>query len=171
VTLGIAGITAAYVVIALLLLSINLYSNWSWQIKAGTVILASVFYVITYMSFPPLLGWPTNESPPKQFRLIATHVQQPDKQAGDKGAVYIWLSVIADMKTSSPPRAYKLPYSDGLHELVIHAKAKLDKGIAQLGEFEESSGPPIQVKYGSRTVTVPINIHIYDLPDPLFPDK
>lgn len=170
-TLGIAGIVAAFILIALLLLSINLYSNWSWKVKAGTIIITSAFYVITFMSFPPLLGWPTDASPPKQFRLLAAHVQQPDKQTGDKGSIYLWLSEIEDMMSSSPPRAYELPYSDGLHELMIHAKAKLDKGMAQLGEFEESSGLPVDIKYGSRTVTVPMNIQFYDLPDPLFPEK
>jgi hypothetical protein len=171
VTLGIAGITSAYILIALLLLSINLYSNWSWQVKAGTIIITTAFYVITFMSFPPLLGWPTNSTLPGQFRLIAAHVQQPDKQTGDKGAVFLWLTEIEDMTAASQPRAYELPYSDGLHELIIHAKAKLDKGMAQLGEFEESSGMPVEIEYGSRTVQVPLNIQFYDLPDPLFPDK
>lgn len=170
-TLGIVGITSAYILIALLLLSINLYSNWSWQVKAGTIIITTAFYVVTFMSFSPLLGWPTNSTPPGQFRLIAAHVQQPDKQTGDKGAVYLWLTEIEDMTTASQPRAYKLPYSDGLHELIIHAKAKLDKGMAQLGEFEETNGMPVEIEYGSRTVQVPLNIQFYDLPDPLFPDK
>ncbi len=35
--LGFAGLTAAYVFIALLLLSINLYSRWRWPVKAAAV--------------------------------------------------------------------------------------------------------------------------------------
>jgi len=46
-TLGITGIITAYILLALLLLSINLYSKWSWQIKAATIVLTSVFYVVT----------------------------------------------------------------------------------------------------------------------------
>ena len=79
-TLGITGIISAYILLALLLLSINLYSIWSWQIKAATIVLTSVFYVVTYYSLPGLLGWPTSQNPPAQFRLLAAHVEQPNKE-------------------------------------------------------------------------------------------
>ena len=65
-TLGITGIIAAYILLALLLLSINLYSKWSWHIKAATIVLTSAFYIITYLSLPALpvsythLTLPTN---------------------------------------------------------------------------------------------------------------
>ena len=74
-TLGITGIIAAYILLALLLLSINLYSKWSWHIKAATIVLTSAFYIITYFSLPALLGWPTYQNPPTQFRLLAAHVE------------------------------------------------------------------------------------------------
>ncbi|MCG8378429.1 MAG: hypothetical protein MI865_03020, partial [Proteobacteria bacterium] len=110
-TIGITGILAGYILLGLLLLSINLYSNWSWYIKAFTIVLTSAFYVITYFSFPPLLGWPTSQHPPEQFRLIAAHVVQPNKETGEEGSVYIWLTEIEDMNTSAEPRAYELNYS------------------------------------------------------------
>ena len=82
-TLGITGIIAAYILLAVLLLSINLYSKWPWQLKAGAIVITSAFYVITYFSFPALLGWPTTQDPPAQFRLLAAHVEQPDKEPDD----------------------------------------------------------------------------------------
>jgi hypothetical protein len=61
-------LVAAYVLVAVLLLSVNLYSRWSWQVKAATVIVVSLFYVNTYFSFPALLGWPISASlPPPAF--------------------------------------------------------------------------------------------------------
>ena len=90
-TLGITGIISAYILLALLLLSINLYSKWSWQIKAATIVLTSVFYVVTYYSLPGLLGWPTSQNPPAQFRLLAAHVEQPDKEKNTTGAIYLSL--------------------------------------------------------------------------------
>ena len=42
-TLGTTGLIAAYILIALLLLSINLYSSWSWKVKATTIIITSSF--------------------------------------------------------------------------------------------------------------------------------
>ena len=169
-TLGITGIVAAYILIGLLLLSINLYSKWSWQVKATSIILTSAFYVITYFSFPPLLGWPTTQYPPEQFRLLSAHVVQPNKDTGEDGSVYIWLTEIENMNNFYEPRAYQLEYSNELHEKIINVQAKLDKDIAQLGEFKEPDDALNQVeeqKMGVKSV----NIEFYDLPDPLFPDK
>jgi hypothetical protein len=170
--LGITGLVAAYVLIAILLLSINLYSNWSWNVKAGTIVITSAFYIITYLSFPPLLGWPTNDNPPERFRLIAAHVEQPDKITGDEGAIYLWLTQIEDLSWSAPPRAYELPYTNALHELVINTKSKLDKGIPQLGEFNDTHQNLIdELKDAPRSGQESVKIQFYDLPDPLFPDK
>lgn len=168
--LGITGIITAYVLIGLLLLSINLYSKWSWQVKAITIVLTSVFYVVTYFSFPPLLGWPTKQYPPAQFRLISAHVVQPNKETGDEGAVYLWLTEIEDMKTAGIPRAYKLEYSNELHEKIINVNSKLDKDIAQLGEFKDPDDALDQINEQKRGMKS-AHIEFYDLPDPLFPDK
>lgn len=168
--LGITGIISAYVLLGLLLLSINLYSKWSWQVKATTIVLTSAFYVITYFSFPPLLGWATSQNPPQQFRLISAHVVQPNKDTGEDGAVYIWLTEITDMTTTGEPRAHVLEYSNELHEKIINVNAKLDKDIQQLGEFkepDEAFNEVVEEKRGMKS----LKIEFYDLPDPLFPDK
>ena len=173
-TLGITGLIAAYILIALLLLSINLYSNWSWKIKGGTIIITSLFYIITYMSFPQLLGWPTSNNPPERFRLIAAHVVQPDKLTGNMGAIYLWLTQIDNLSSSAPPRAYVFPYSDALHEIIYNANSKLNKGIAQLGEFNDSHDDENNIdklKNAPRSGQKSVKIQLYDLPDPLFPDK
>lgn len=170
-TLGITGIISAYILVALLLLSLNLYSKWSWQVKAIGIIITSAFYVISYYSFPPLLGWPTSENLPSQFRLIAAHVEQPNKTTGKEGKVYLWLSEIENMSSTSEPRAYELQYSNELHEKIINVKAKLDKDIAQLGEFKEPDENTINQIDEQRRGVKSINIEFYDLPDPLFPDK
>lgn len=168
--LGITGIVSAYILIGLLLLSINLYSKWSWRVKATSIIVTSAFYVITFYSFPPLLGWPTTEYLPSQFRLISAHVVQPNKETGEEGSVYLWLSEIENMSSSSKPRAYELQYSNELHEKIVNVKAKLDKDIAQLGEFKEPDDTFNQVDEQRRGVKS-VHIEFYDLPDPLFPDK
>ena len=110
-TLGISGLIAAYILLAALLLSVNLYSKWSWQLKTITIIITSVFYIISYISFPPLLGWPTNQKLPAHFRLLATEVHQPDKLTGEEGSVFLWLKEVEDITTLVLPRAYVLPYS------------------------------------------------------------
>ncbi len=169
-TLGITGIIAAYILLGLLLLSINLYSKWSWPVKAATIVITSAFYVVSYFSFPPLLGWPTSQNPPPQFRLIAAHVSQPNKELGQEGSVYLWLTEIKNMTDSPEPRAYELEYSNELHERIVNVKAKLDKDIAQMGEFKEPDDVFNQVDEQRRGVKS-VKIEFYDLPDPLFPDK
>ncbi len=169
-TLGITGIITAYILLGLLLLSINLYSKWSWPVKAATIIITSAFYLVTYYSFPPLLGWPTSQYPPAQFRLIAAHVVQPSKETGEEGTIYLWLTEIENMTDLAEPRAYELQYTNGLHEKIINVKAKMDKDIAQLGEFKEPDDAFNQVVEQKRGVKS-VEIEFYDLPDPLFPDK
>ena len=170
-TLGTTGLIAAYILIALLLLSINLYSNWSWKVKALTIIITSVFYIVTYVSYPQILGWPTSDIPPERFRLIASHIQQPNKITGENGYVYLWLTQIDDLSTVIPPRAYKFDYSNELHEIVLNATSKLNKGIPQLGEFEDQKNIIDELKEAPRSGQKSVNIQFYDLPDPLFPDK
>tara|TARA_Y100000739_G_C20496363_1_gene412805 strand:+ start:208 stop:720 length:513 start_codon:yes stop_codon:yes gene_type:complete len=170
VTLGITGIIAAYILLAVLLLSINLYSKWPWQLKAGAIVITSAFYVITYFSFPALLGWPTTQDPPTQFRLLAAHVEQPDKEKNTTGIIYLWLSKINNMTDLSDPRAYEFDYSPELHEKIINVNAKLDNNIAQIGEFKEPDDAFAEVTEQKRGVKS-IKIEFYDLPDPLFPDK
>ncbi len=172
VTLSISGLIAAYILIAILLLSLNLYSKWSWQVKAGAIIITTLFYVISFVSFSPLLGWPTKDLPPSNFRLIAAHVQQPDKITGDEGAIYLWLTHIDDLSTNTPPRAYEFPYSNALYEKIVLANTKLKKGVPLLGEIEEEDERgKIQVEDGNRLGQESINIQFYDLPDLLIPDK
>lgn len=171
-TLGITGLTAAYVLVALLLLSINLYSNWSWKVKAGSILVTTLLYVVTYLSFPPLLGWPTGEQPPLRFRLVAADVVQPDKVTGARGMVYLWLKDMDDLSGRSRPRSYQLPYSAGLHEMVLKAKSKMEKGMPQLGEFKEPLDPNIRevdrlTRFGQRSA----EIEFFDIPNPLIPDK
>ena len=126
--------------------------------------------MITYFSFPALLGWPTTQDPPTQFRLLAAHVEQPDKEKNTAGIIYLWLSKINNMTDLSDPRAYEFDYSPELHEKIINVNAKLDNNIAQIGEFKEPDDAFAEVTEQKRGVKS-IKIEFYDLPDPLFPDK
>ena len=169
--LGIIGLVAAYILIALLLLSINLYSNWSWKVKAGSIVVTTLLYVVTYLSFPPLLGWPTGAPPPERFRLIGADIVQPDKSTGAEGMIYLWLKDMDDLSGRTQPRAYKLTYSADLHEIVIAAKSKLNKGMQQLGEFKLPADANIREVDTRRGGQKSVQIEFFDLPDPLFPEK
>lgn len=171
VTLSIAGLIISYILIAFLLLSLNLYSKWSWPIKAGSILLVSVFYVISYFSFPPLLGWPTSDSNlPERFKLIAAHIEEPDKITGNEGAIYLWVSDMTAARKSREPRAYKLAFNTNLQKKVVEANAKLHKKLPQLGEAMED-GNIGEVKDTTQGGQVSVNLEFFDMPDPLFPEK
>ena len=166
------GLISAYVLIALLLLSINLYSQISWKLKAISIFVVTGFYIVTYLSIPPMLGWPTSDELPGRFRLVAADVVQPDKETGDKGAIFLWLKDLDDISATGKPRSYEVPYSDGLYELVINAKSKMEKGMPQLGEFKKPDDNNIKIVEDlNRVGQESYNIEFYDLPDPLIPEK
>ena len=155
----------------MLLLCIGLYSRVHWIIKAVAILVTSLFYVVTWLSLPPMMGWPTHQDPPQQFRLVATHVLQPDKATDTEGLIYLWLQGVENMQISTPPRSYALPYSNALHERIIGVDAKLAQGIAQLGEFREPEKKMQEINKQPRSSQVSVDIEFYDIPDPLFPEK
>ncbi len=166
-TLGIPGIIACYILVAILLLYLNLHTSWSWKIKAAAVLITSFFYIILYYSFPPILGSPSGDNPPNNFRIIGTHVQQPSEANSRDGVIYLWLAQISStMEIIKPPRAYKLPYTISFHEKVIGIQEKLDKGIKQLGKFdEENSVPPNEQSDKKRSSSISSKIEFYNLPE------
>ncbi|MGH8120281.1 MAG: hypothetical protein ACRESK_06670 [Gammaproteobacteria bacterium] len=169
--LGISGLITAYVLIAVLLLGIGIRSSWSWKIKTTAIIITTAFYLVTYYSWPRLLGWPSEEQPPQQFQLLAAYVERPDRQRGVSGAIYLWLTRIDDLSAPVVPRAYRFPYSVQLHERVLKATSSLNKGIAQLGEFEGGeNGSTALNKNVSGSGEKSVNMIFYDLPDTMFPE-
>ena len=170
--LGQSGLVAAYVLIAVLLTTLHLYTRWSWRVKAALISTVSVFYLVTYFSLPMLLGWPADEDLPERFNLIASHIQEPDKTTGSEGKIFLWATDIANGINRSEPRAYEVPFTRELHAKVMEARNKTRKGQAQLGEMsEEPAGPEGRPQDGFRGGQRSVAIESFDLPDPLFPEK
>lgn len=172
VLLGTTGLIAAYVLLALLLLCLNLYTRWSWPIKAAMIVVVSAFYLVTYFSLPPLLGWPTEAELPRRFNLVAIYVVEPDKSTGSKGEIFLWATDMAEGPRGAEPRAYRVPFTNELHSRVVEAGNKMRKGLPQLGEVsEEKTGPSARPTDQSQGGQKSIAIEFFDLPDPLFPEK
>ena len=167
-----AGLVAAFVLIALLLLGVNIYSNYSWRIKAMLIVLVSGFYIVTYYSLPPLMGWPTDAELPKRFNLVAIYVQEPDKTTGDPGEIFLWLTDFDKGPRRNEPRAYRVPFEGDLHAKVAEAGTKMRKGLPQLGELvDKNLGPKGRPSDENRGGQQSVDIDFFDLPDPLFPEK
>lgn len=168
--LGISGLIAGYVLLAVLLLNVNLYSNWVWWVKAIAILVTTAFFLISYLSFPPLLGWPTQQKMPTHFKLLATEVQEPDKLTQEDGMIFLWVQEVEDTTSYNSPRAYQLKYSKQLHTAVIGAQTKIDQGIEQLGEYDDSNPIDLFIPNAEETGTKSLLIQFYDLPDLLMSD-
>src|SRR5215471_3280702 len=78
-TLPLAGIVASYVIVAVLLLSLNLASRWHWGVKAMAITTTTGFFVVSYLSITELIGWPSEARIPGHFQLHWATVVEPDK--------------------------------------------------------------------------------------------
>ena len=67
-----------YVLLGVLLLSLNLRSRWSWWIKVGAILLTSSAYYLTYHSVNELKGWPVPDPLPERFSVHWVQVAEPD---------------------------------------------------------------------------------------------
>ena len=133
----IAGLIAAYVVIAVLLLSLNLTSRWRWGIKAVAIVVTAVFFIEAYVFTYRLLGWPTNTELPGHFQVLWAKVEEPDKFTGADGAIYLWLDELDEYNILlGVPRAHELPYSDRLAEAVLEVTEKIQEGLEVSGTAE-----------------------------------
>ena len=168
---GAAALVSAFLFLVVLLLGVLPGTGGSWQARLVATATAILLAVVTLASVPGLLGWPSDEEPPAKFRLLAVHVQQPDKQTRDAGSVFLWAIDAENLVRGAEPRAYRLPYSGPLHETAAAAATKLGKGVAQLGEFSGSpraAGGWLEEPGLDRQAT--IALRFYDVPDPLYPE-
>lgn len=134
---AILGLTAGFVFVVVLLLALNLRTDFHWSIKAGAIIVASLFYLITLMTLPGFYGWPTSESLPQKFRLVSMEVQEPRNEV-DPGVIYLWVVSFED--ASDEPRAYRLPYTRELHSRLTAAGKRMEFGQTLAGELESETG-------------------------------
>ena len=130
---------AAYIVIAVLLLSMNLTSRWKWWIKGSAIVVTGLFFIATYFSIASLLGWPAGQSRlPARFALISTHIVEPDAFTGDEGAIYLWVEELDDENfVIGQPRAIRMPYTEPLADNVEDAQDQLNAGEQLAGNYEE----------------------------------
>lgn len=187
-SLALAATIVAYVVIAVLLLSLNIASSWKWWIKAGAIVVTTAFYAGSYAGIVSLIGWPSQSRLPEHFQFHASRIVEPDKLTGDRGAIYLWVERLDENNVpEGRPRAFELPYSDELADQVGGAQKKRDEGIDVSGtvEYGEAVDEETLARIGkidetaesnSRMDTVPfleqsMRMSFQDLPPVALPPK
>lgn len=149
---------------AVLLLSLNLYSGWHWIIKAVTTTVVAVFFFITYHSYAAILGWPTAKEVPNQFYLHAVQVVEPEK-------IYLWGTDLDRGLGRTVPRAYGLPYTAKLHDKVNKASRKLRKGLPVIGQVPKSEALTRDTTQGEQINVRSDDLVFVDAPQALVPGK
>jgi len=143
-TTTLLAISTAYVVLALIVLSMGLTSKFAWWVKASTIVVSSVFFVEVFFASKSLLGWPAAGALPPKFQLLWTRVVEPDLKGGNRGAIYLWVEELdGNNVPSGLPRSYRLPYSVKLADRTLKARDEIMAGNPQEGLAEElAEGDP-----------------------------
>lgn len=135
-TIATLSLTAGFVFVCVLLLSLNLRTTYHWTIKAGMILLAAGFYSATLVTLPGFYGWPAPDALPQKFRLISHQIREPANEADD-GVIFIWAeSLVNDDKK---PRAYQLPYHHELHSRLTAAQKRIKFGQTIAGVISRDS--------------------------------
>ncbi|MFC7517660.1 hypothetical protein ACFQUU_21850 [Herbaspirillum sp. GCM10030257] len=163
-------LTLCYAAVTFLLLVLCLATRWPRWVKVGMIGMVSLSYLFAQAGFQRMLGWPADEHLPEKFVVLALVTQEPDKDRGVTGALYLWVNAIQDNRPTPEPRAYRLAYRKDLHSVLGDAIRKSRQGISQIGSTEAPAGG----KVGSwlRNAADPnVKIKISDAPSPSLPEK
>ena len=119
----------SYLLIASLLLVFCFYTSFSKKIKVGGVIFITVFYFFSWNTYTNILGWPSEEDLPDEFRIIWVVINEPNKEMRKEGDLYLWVRLLDEAKiVKGKPRAYKLKWNEGNYKKAQFALLKLKEG-------------------------------------------
>jgi hypothetical protein len=131
----IVGLSAAYVVLGVLLLIAVTRARLPWPVKAGAIAATSTFYILVFFLLQGFLGWPATAALPPRFELLSARVVDRDLVSNEAGAIHLWVAELDDANLPSrTPRAYVLPYSAKLAEKVEKAQAEINRGNRQFAK-------------------------------------
>jgi hypothetical protein len=137
-TATLIAISAAYVVMGVLLLSVGLTSPLRWWVKAAAIVLTSAFFVESFFATRGLLGWPGSGRLPARFQLLWTRVVEPDPKVHDAGSIFLWVEEVDENNVpTGTPRSYRLPYTKPLADRSLKARDEIMSGNPQEGTAED----------------------------------
>lgn len=135
------AISAAYVVVCLLLLTLVLSSRFAWWVKATVIVVTSLFFVEVFFATKGLLGWPRAGQLPARFQLLWVRVVEPDLKNANPGAIYLWIEEVDENNVpDGVPRSYRLPYSRPLADRTAKARDEIMNGKPQQGLADDLGG-------------------------------
>jgi hypothetical protein len=157
-----------FVLFALLLALALVFSKWTNWLKGFLAVAVTGFYFWGYSSVHSLLGIPSSDALPERFVMIAAIVDEPRPKFA--GALYLWVTPIEEGQGVLQPRAYKLPYSRPVHEMIVEGMRKGRDGVNQMGTAEAKPGDGKGLGW-LKPGNDEQEVKIMDLPTPQVPEK
>ena len=133
-------LTFLYVVVAAALLILCLATGWKRWIKVLMIFVVTASYFVANFTFEDMLGWPTPRVLPEKFIINSALIEEPNKERGVEGAIYLWVTSLEGNRPSGAPRAYRLPYLKDNHAQLSEAQRKGRQGIRQIGSIDRPGG-------------------------------
>ena len=167
-------IILGYVILAFLLLIFSMRTSFHWFLKTTMIVVLTFFYITTYKSFNDLLGWPTKDSLPDRFRLIAAQIYEPNIVINSEGSIYIWITNMNEKSGLSTPRSLEIPYSKEIHQKISKALVNIKNGVPQMGEMSDDNneeGIVAKILEKKKAVSNSIKVNFFDMPSQLLPEK
>jgi hypothetical protein len=141
------AISAAYVVIGVLLLNMGLASRYRWWIKAMAIVVTCGFFIEVFFATKSLLGWPGTGQLPPRFQLLWTRVVEPDPKISDPGAIFLWVEELDENNVpSGTPRSFRLKYTPPLADRSLKARDEIMAGNPQEGTANDMEGDDSKAK-------------------------
>jgi hypothetical protein len=138
------AISAAYVVMAVLVLSVGLTAPFRWWLKATAIVMTSAFFIEAFFATKSLLGWPGTGRLPPRFQLLWTRVVEPDPKVHDPGAIFLWVEEVDENNVPlGTPRSYRLAYTKPLADRSLKARDEIMSGNPQEGTAEDVEETPM----------------------------
>ena len=161
------AVVLSFVVLAALAVLALLWSRWPAWLRALLVVSVIGFYFWADEAVHGMWGWPSSDTLPERFVLLATVIEEPTNKSA--GALFVWVQALDNGKPVRAPRAYQLPYAKDLHALLNEGIKKSRQGVSQLGTAEPKAGKRglNWLRPGSDEQVVKIR----DLPVPQLPEK
>lgn len=124
----------SYALVAALLMTLCASLPGRRTLKIALITLVSVFYGLTWIGHQNMLGWPTSEQMPDQFRVLWITIDEPDKVNRDLGGIYFWVRDLDEAGIpQGVPRAYHVPFTAQAAEEAETALGKMEEGKVMNG--------------------------------------
>lgn len=160
-----------YALLALLVLALCLYTRWSFVVKTVAIVLVTGFYFVAYDALTGMLGYPTPGKLPQRFVFHSAMIVEPNKQTGDKGAMYLWATAIGREGPTGQPRAYVVEYDKDASKMLTESNRRSKDGIVQIGQVLEDVPTEGTSAVGAFLAAGKQKFKVNDTPEPALPEK